>query len=61
MGHAMAAAVHGAHVIACPCWPACALSVLGYVTVCLVLLIIKSFGATSAEIVKSMRKVGAMM
>lgn len=35
----------------------CAFSVAGYVTVCLILLIIKSFGATSAEIVKSMRKV----
>ena len=30
---------------------------LGYVTVSLILLIIKTFGATSAEIVKSMRKV----
>lgn len=35
----------------------CAFSVLGYVTVCLVLLIIKGFGATNAEIVKSLRKV----
>jgi adenosine 3'-phospho 5'-phosphosulfate transporter B3 len=35
----------------------CAFSVLGYVTVCLILLIIKSFGATNAEIVKSLRKV----
>lgn len=35
----------------------CAFSVLGYITVCLILLIIKSFGATNAEIVKSMRKV----
>lgn len=32
-------------------------SVLGYVTVCLILTIIKIFGATNAEIVKSMRKV----
>ena len=36
----------------------CAFSVLGYVTVCLILLIIKGFGATNAEIVKSLRKVG---
>ncbi|GIM06920.1 hypothetical protein Vretimale_11162 [Volvox reticuliferus] len=35
----------------------CAFSVLGYVTVCLVLLLIKHFGATNAEVVKSMRKV----
>ncbi|GAX81280.1 hypothetical protein CEUSTIGMA_g8712.t1 [Chlamydomonas eustigma] len=35
----------------------CAFSVLGYVTVCLILLIIKNFGATNAEIVKSLRKV----
>ncbi|KAG2483303.1 hypothetical protein HYH03_017806 [Edaphochlamys debaryana] len=35
----------------------CAFSVLGYVTVCLVLLLIKNFGATNTEIVKSMRKV----
>ncbi|GFR49477.1 hypothetical protein Agub_g11416, partial [Astrephomene gubernaculifera] len=35
----------------------CAFSLLGYVTVCLVLLIIKHFGATNAEVVKSMRKV----
>ena len=34
----------------------CAFSVLGYVTVCLILLIIKGFGATNAEIVKSLRK-----
>jgi hypothetical protein len=32
-------------------------SVLGYVTVVLILLIIKLHGATTAEIVKSMRKV----
>jgi len=36
----------------------CAFSVLGYVTVCLILLIIKGFGATNAEIVKSLRKAG---
>lgn len=35
----------------------CAFSVLGYVTVSLILLVIKHFGATNAEIVKSMRKV----
>ncbi|KAL6762152.1 UAA transporter [Haematococcus lacustris] len=35
----------------------CAFSVLGYITVCLILLIIKGFGATNAEIVKSLRKV----
>lgn len=35
----------------------CLFSCLGYVTVCLILLLIKHFGATSAEIVKSMRKV----
>mmetsp|Transcript_11692 Transcript_11692/g.20760 ORF Transcript_11692/g.20760 Transcript_11692/m.20760 type:complete len:361 (+) Transcript_11692:119-1201(+) len=35
----------------------CAFSVMGYVTVCFVLLIIKNFGSTNAEIVKSMRKV----
>ncbi|KAG2435320.1 hypothetical protein HXX76_007395 [Chlamydomonas incerta] len=35
----------------------CAFSVLGYVTVCLILLLIKHFGATNAEVVKSMRKV----
>lgn len=35
----------------------CAFSILGYVTVSLILLIIKHFGATNAEIVKSMRKV----
>eukprot|EP00955_Chlamydomonas_euryale_P110438 366000-Chlamydomonas_euryale.AAC.20 len=35
----------------------CTFSVMGYVTVCLILLIIKNFGATNAEIVKSLRKV----
>lgn len=35
----------------------CAFSVLGYLTVCLVLLLIKHYGSTSAEVVKSMRKV----
>lgn len=35
----------------------CSRSVMGYVTVCMVLLIIKNFGSTNAEIVKSMRKV----
>ncbi len=35
----------------------CLFSVLGYITVCLILLIIKHFGATNAEVVKSMRKV----
>jgi adenosine 3'-phospho 5'-phosphosulfate transporter B3 len=35
----------------------CAFSVLGYCTVCLILLVIKGFGATNAEIVKSLRKV----
>lgn len=35
----------------------CAFSVLGYITVCLILTIIKNFGATNAEIVKSLRKV----
>ena len=43
------------HVQTVPC--ICAFSVLGYVTVSLILLIIKSYGATSAEIVKSLRKV----
>ena len=36
----------------------CAFSVLGYATVAFILLIIKNFGATNAEVVKSMRKVG---
>jgi adenosine 3'-phospho 5'-phosphosulfate transporter B3 len=35
----------------------CVFSVLGYVTVSLILLIIKNYGATNAEIVKSLRKV----
>ena len=43
------------HTQTVPC--ICAFSVLGYVTVCLVLLIIKGYGATNAEIVKSLRKV----
>lgn len=43
------------HMMTVPC--ICAFSVLGYVTVSLILLIIKNYGATSAEIVKSLRKV----
>eukprot|EP00798_Chlamydomonas_sp_ICE-L_P005542 gene5542-4178_t len=35
----------------------CAFSVLGYITVCLILLLIKNFGSTNAEVVKSLRKV----
>lgn len=43
------------HPMTVPC--ICAFSALGYITVSLVLLLIKNFGATSTEIVKSMRKV----
>mmetsp|Transcript_18642 Transcript_18642/g.40045 ORF Transcript_18642/g.40045 Transcript_18642/m.40045 type:complete len:358 (+) Transcript_18642:176-1249(+) len=43
------------HTNTVPC--ICIFSVLGYITVSLILLIIKGFGATNAEIVKSMRKV----
>eukprot|EP00798_Chlamydomonas_sp_ICE-L_P002985 gene2985-12993_t len=35
----------------------CAFSVLGYITVCLILLLIKNYGSTNAEVVKSLRKV----
>lgn len=37
-----------------------AFSVLGYVTVSLVLLLIKGYGATNAEVVKSVRKVSGL-